>query len=173
MYSNWDSLVVMIDKAELIPLFKGQDPNYKDITFFGITNHSIRRYMLDRGIASINNMSKEFCKKIIMLHILGERYMLEDINFRVPDETGDIIGATEVNSLGGVNLLFYKEKTSWEKIADAGPVKVYLFSNNALSQIPLASPNISTSTGVVHSLNYNYTLGDIVSNNELSEIEKL
>ena len=41
---NWDSLLVMIQHAELESLFEGREPGYEQITFWGPTNHSIRRY---------------------------------------------------------------------------------------------------------------------------------
>jgi len=43
---DWDSTALMVRHAgeEMIRLFEGQDPDYPEITFFGPTNHSIRRY---------------------------------------------------------------------------------------------------------------------------------
>ena len=66
-----------------------------------------------------------------------------------------------------------KKDVRFKGVADAGAVNLYLFSKNADTQIPLASPDIETLTGVVHSLNYNYTLGDLVPKTELEKIEKL
>ena len=152
---NWDSLLVMIQHAELESLFEGREPGYEQITFWGPTNHSIRRYMLDRKITRISDMSKTFCKQIILMHVVKKRIMKDEMNFRIPDVTGKIVGATEMTT------------------ADAGAVTLYLFSKNADTQIPLASPDIETLTGVVHSLNYNYTLGDLVPKTELEKIEKL
>ena len=47
---DWDSTVLMIKKADLVDLFEGKRAGYEKITFFGPTNHSIRKYMLDNGI---------------------------------------------------------------------------------------------------------------------------
>ena len=170
---NWDSLLVMIQHAELENLFEGKEPGYEQITFWGPTNHSIRRYMLNRDIAKISDMSKAFCKQIILMHFVKKRIMKDEINFRIPDASGKIIGATEMTTEGGVTLLSYREKSKYGGVADAGAVSLYLFSKNADTQIPLASPDIETLTGVVHSLNYNYTLGDLVTKAELEKIEKL
>ena len=69
-----------------------------------------------------------------------------------------------------VMYLGYREKSEYGGVADAGAVTLYLFSKNADTQIPLASPDIETLTGVVHSLNYNYTLGDLVPKTELEKM---
>ena len=132
-----------------------------------------RRYMLDRKITRISDMSKTFCKQIILMHVVKKRIMKDEMNFRIPDVTGKIVGATEMTTAGGVTLLGYREKSEYGGVADAGAVTLYLFSKNAETQIPLASPDIETLTGVVHSLNYNYTLGDLVPKTELEKIEKL
>lgn len=42
---NWDSLLVMIDYTGLEKYFTGEEPGYEEITFFGPTNHSIRRWL--------------------------------------------------------------------------------------------------------------------------------
>ena len=96
---NWDSLLVMIQHAELESLFEGREPGYEQITFWGPTNHSIRRYMLDREITRISDMSKTFCKQIILMHVVKKRIMKDEMNFRIPDVTGKIVGATEMAAL--------------------------------------------------------------------------
>lgn len=60
---NWDSTVLMVRHAgeELIQIFEGNDPDLQEITFFGPTNHSIRRYMLENGIEKISDMDPEWC----------------------------------------------------------------------------------------------------------------
>ena len=107
------------------------------------------------------------------MHVVKKRIMKDEMNFRIPDVTGKIVGATEMTTAGGVILLGYREKSEYGGVADAGAVTLYLFSKNADTQIPLASPDIETLTGVVHSLNYNYTLRDLVPKTELEKIEKL
>lgn len=170
---NWDSLCVMIRHANLDDLFEGKRPEYKQITFWGITNNSINRYMLNRGIKQVKDMSPKFCEQIIMMHIVDKKIMKSEINFRIPDASGEIIGATELITEGGVKLLAYREKSEYGGVADAGPISLHLYSKNVETKIPLASPDIETLNGVVHSLNYNYTLGDLITKAELEEIEKL
>ena len=48
---DWDSTILLVRHAgeEMVRLFEGKDPAHKEITFFGITNHSIRRETLSEG----------------------------------------------------------------------------------------------------------------------------
>ena len=45
-HNNWDSIVVAIEYAGLTDIFEGTNPDYKEITFFGPTNMSIRKFFL-------------------------------------------------------------------------------------------------------------------------------
>lgn len=119
---NWDSLLVMIQHAELESLFEGREPGYEQITFWGPTNHSIRRYMLDRKITRISDMSKTFCKQIILMHVVKKRIMKDEMNFRIPDVTGKIVGATEMTTAGGVTLLGYREKSEYGVLPTQEPL---------------------------------------------------
>ena len=58
---NWDSIRLIIERAELVPLFEGNDP----ITFIGPTNHSVRKWMNDKFINCINDIDKDACIKIV------------------------------------------------------------------------------------------------------------
>ena len=46
---NWDSLVIMAEHAGLQEIFMGTSSYGKNLTVFGMTNHSIRRYLLQNG----------------------------------------------------------------------------------------------------------------------------
>ncbi|MFR4037736.1 MAG: hypothetical protein ACLTZT_08035 [Butyricimonas faecalis] len=48
-HNNWDSIVVAIKYAGLTGIFEGTNPDYKEITFFGPTNMSIRKFFLEQG----------------------------------------------------------------------------------------------------------------------------
>ena len=45
---DWDSTIVMIERAGLRELFEGKG-EHEQITFLGLTNYSIRTYLLDMG----------------------------------------------------------------------------------------------------------------------------
>ena len=72
---NWDSIRLIIEKAELVPLFEGKDP----ITFIGPTNHSVRKWMNDKFINCINDIDKDACIKIVKDHLFAGKILRDDI----------------------------------------------------------------------------------------------
>ena len=50
---NWDSLIIMIDRAGLQDLFNGEVEGYEEITFWGPTNNSIRRWKGEREFRNV------------------------------------------------------------------------------------------------------------------------
>lgn len=154
---DWDSVVVMIEHAGMVELFNSSE----NITFWGPTNHSVRRYLLDNYYTSIADLSPLFCKMILEKHIVKGKYMKGDVDFRIPDISGKIIGGTNLTAIGGNLLKAYREKEEYGGVAFAGPEVLYLYSETAQKPVPLASPDIECNNGVVHSLNYNYRLGQI------------
>lgn len=158
---NWDSTILMIQQAGLENLFEGREPGYEQITFFGVTNHSIRRYMIENGIKRIKDMTPEFCRTTLMAYVVKKRIMKENIDFRIPDAGKEILGGTIIVTEGGRRLHAYKEQAEWGGVANAGAVTLSVFSYTADKAVPMASPNIETLTGVIHALNYNHTLGEL------------
>ncbi|WP_059026246.1 fasciclin domain-containing protein [Gabonibacter massiliensis] len=154
---DWDSVVVMIEHAGMIELFEGEE----EITFWGPTNHSIRRYLLENYYTEVKDLSPLFCKMILEKHVVKGKYMKADVNFRIPDISGKVIGGTDLTTMSDNVLKAYREKEDYAGIAQAGPEILYLFSVTKDSPVPLASPDIECNNGVVHSLNYNYELGEI------------
>ena len=51
---DWDSLLVLVDYMGLEEYFTGEKEGYETVTFFGPTNHSIRRWMY--SFKSYNDM---------------------------------------------------------------------------------------------------------------------
>ena len=154
---DWDSVVVMIEHADMVELFDSEE----NITFWGPTNHSIRRYLLDNEYTRVSDLSPLFCKTILEKHIVKGKYMKSDVDFRVPDISGKIVGGTDLTTVGGNILRAYREKEEYAGVAYAGPEVLYMYSLTARKPVPLASADIECNNGVVHSLNYNYRLGQI------------
>ena len=75
---NWDSLRVMAVHADLVPLFQGTSSYGKDITFFGITNHSIRRYLLKNDLKQVTDIPKNQCRDFILDCVLKKRLLLDE-----------------------------------------------------------------------------------------------
>ena len=120
---NWDSLRVMAERADLVSVFQGTSSYGKDITFFGITNHSIRRYLYANGLKSVADIPVADCKSNNPLWI-------------------------------------YTFREDYNNVPNAGPLQIYLVSSSTTKTSHVASSNIQTLTGVVHSLDYNFSLKD-------------
>lgn len=182
---NWDSTRLMIERANLVDLFEGKRDGFEQITFFGPTNHSIRRYMLDEGISSIAEMDEEFCYEMIMRCVVKGKYMRDDIPFGKNtaseddgdddfdeyyeyDDEGDHTdenqgtGGTVLMGALGNRFWIYSFRESYNDVAGVGAVVLYIKSlETGGTMIDVASTNIEPTNGVVHSLHYNFTLGDL------------
>lgn len=161
---NWELTVAMIERAGLTELFEGTDPDYKEITFFAFPSFSVLRYLWDNDMESVNEMSVEDCKTIVLKHVLDKKYLKSDFAYRnvdysVSDELQD--GCTDVVTVGGSQLRVYRDKSAYGGVPDAGPETMYIYSFTRSTMVPLATPDIQPLNGVVHALNYNYVLGNI------------
>ena len=136
---NWDSIRLIIERAELVPLFEGKDP----ITFIGPTNHSVRKWMNDKFI------------KIVKDHLFAGKILRDDIpqGKYLTQEGGDVY-----TTLSGKSIwmgLFYED---YGNVVEGGVRVIYLKGDVT---IDIASSNIQPTNGVVHSLSYNYVLGGL------------
>ncbi|MCT4613623.1 MAG: fasciclin domain-containing protein [Marinifilaceae bacterium] len=155
---NWDSTILVIKRANLESLFEGTDPDYPQITFFGPTNLSILRYMLPKGYKKVDDIPENECKDLILRHVLEGRLMKED----VPDGVGNPKqGGKNYTSLGGNEIWLYKKKDGFGPFDVEGPTHLYLESIDFMKPWDIASANIQTNTGIVHSMEYAYVFGEI------------
>lgn len=160
---NWDSVMVMAKYAELENVFNGTSSYGKDITFLGITNHSIRRYMLENSYEKISDIPKEDCRKFILSSILDKRITLDEFLEGKPSvDPSRIIGegGKIYTTLSGGKLWIYTYKDIYGGVLNAGPKRIYIVSLDTNLRTEVASSNIMTQTGVVHSLVYNFTIND-------------
>lgn len=132
---------------------------------------SIQRYLWNNELKKVTDLDAAFCRKVVMMHVVKGKRMKESFNFRIPDASGKIVGASELTTEGGVKLLVYREQEEYGGVANAGAIHLYLFDQNTDKHLPLASPDIEPLNGVVHSLNYNYTLGDMVTKAEWEQLK--
>ena len=176
---DWDSTVLMIKKADLVDLFEGKRAGYEKITFFGPSNHSIRKYMLDNGYTCVDEMGEELCYEMIMKCVVKGKYMREDIpagkpvvNTDTDDEWNDKLSENPDVYCGEGGVIFtgemgnrfwiYSFQESYEKVPGVGAVVLYIVSlETGGTQIDVASTNIEPTNGVVHSLHYNFVLGNL------------
>ena len=69
-------------------------------------------------------------------------------------------GGEMLTMASGKKLWVYSFRESYNGVAHAGPLQIYLVSPSTTKTSHVASCNIETLTGVVHSLDYNFTPGD-------------
>lgn len=167
---NWDLTEAIIIKGGLEGLFNGADASLSDITFFGPTSHSIRRWML--GTESFNpilyndvsEIPVDVCRDMILMHVVNERLMkanIPAINQALQPLDPEQDGGVEITTEGGNIIFAYTEQGDFGGVEGAGAINLRLHSRNLDQKIPVASPDIVCDNGVVHSLNYTYTFGGL------------
>lgn len=165
---DWDSTALIVRRAgeEMIRLFEGKHPDYPEITFFGPTNHSIRRYMLQEKIKRVSDLDPEWCKELLLKHIVKGKLYRNDIS---RGESGGLEGEDEVVgkggdilvTIGGTKIWIYSFQEDYNGIEGLGPVNLYLKSFEGKILLNIVSTDIEPDNCVVHSLSYAYTLGEI------------
>ena len=159
---NWALTVEMIKHAGMEDIFNGSDPEYPEITFFGITSYSIQRFLWDNDKEVVTDLTPEECEYWLTRHIIKGKHLkasfpYRDTQYEIFDENQT--GYTDLVSLGDNVFRTYLERTDYADIPNAGPTVMLIFSLDRNENMPLASPDIQPDNGVVHSLNYSYVLG--------------
>lgn len=159
---DWDSTVVMIRHAgeSMERLFKGLDENYPDITFFGITNHSIRRYLLQENIERVVDLDADWCKLILLQHVVDGKYFRKDLPAGDPGDFGTVgTGGIMLPTLGGTSIWAYTVVKESGGIVDNASRPIYVTFTKSDRNFGVASGDLEQDNGVVHALEYWFTLG--------------
>ena len=160
---DWDSTVVMIENAGLKSLFDGTG-EYKQITFFGLTSNSILRYMLENNYERVTDIPVGKCQDIIQKLVAPKRIMLNDVPRGNRIQSGGGIESAFVEYDGLVfdcirgSLFLWTQRMAYNDIEDTGEIALYIASRNqdGTRNERVASTDIQTTNGVVHSLNYDF-----------------
>ena len=157
-HNNWDSIVVAIEYAGLTDIFEGTNPDYKEITFFGPTNMSIRKFFLEQtGEAiyhTIREIPVELVRDMILAYLVEGKKMKETFDYEVK---GTLTGGTEVYSLNNVKLRVYRTQSEFNGIPDIGAEGLKIHAEISGQMASIASADIETNNGVVHSLSNRFT----------------
>ena len=159
---DWDSTLLLVERAGLEDLFEGRREGFENVTFFGPTNLSIIRWMIKEGYERIEDISVDVCKEIILRHVVAGVYERDDIPRGEPI-LGELqgVGGVVMTSAWGSRLWIYSHQNSYQTIQNVGPVVLYIVSLDKRTSINVASTNIEVDNGMVHSLQYDYTLGEL------------
>lgn len=159
-HKNWDSVVVAIRHAGLVDVFDGTNPEYKEITFFGITNLSIDQFLFktvdedgNRLYNSIQDIPADMCRRMILSYVIPKRMMKEEFDYEVK---GTLTGGTVVKTLTGVDLRVFRRKSDYGSVADIGAESLYIHALESGHISRIASADITPNNGVVHSLSYTF-----------------
>lgn len=156
-HNNWDSIVVAIEYAGLTDIFEGTNSDYKEITFFGPTNMSIRKFFLEQTeeiYQSIREIPVELVRNMILAYLVEGKKMKESFDYEIK---GTLTGGTEVYSLNNVKLRVYRTQSEFNGIPDIGAEGLKIHAEVSGQMASIASADIETNNGVVHSLSNRFT----------------
>lgn len=161
--NNWSLTVQLINRAGLEKLFMGQDPSYPLITFFGPANSSIRQFLYkttdtdgERLYNGIDDIPADLCREILLSYVVKDRIMRSDIAFEIK---GTLDGGTPLTTLSGATIRAYRYYTGRPNIDPDGMGFNFVESGHMGF---IASGDINTLNGVVHSLADTYQLANPV-----------
>ena len=146
---DWSMLVRLSKRLGLQSTFEGSGTYGSQITCFGITNHSWRRYLLKQYADEVTNNGIMPSEAIPLESFTPGRASTNSSN---PIGTG---GKTYTMA-SGKQLWIYSFRTAFNSVPGTGPEQLFLVSASTQVTSFVASHNIRTQTGIVHSLQYNF-----------------
>ena len=180
---DWSMLVRLSKRLGLQSTFEGSGTYGSQITCFGITNHSWRRYLLTQYADEVTNNGGDGeaeAQRLTDDQILGLLDQLDEtkakefiLNGIIPSEaiplesfTPGRASTNSSNPIGtggktytmasGKQLWIYSFRTAFNSVPGTGPEQLFLVSASTQVTSFVASHNIRTQTGIVHSLQYNF-----------------
>lgn len=170
---DWDSTMIMIEHAGMKEYFDGT--LYNQITFFGITNYAIKRFILDHDTKNglpeeekwheIRGIDPDSCAAILKKLIIPEkRLMLNDVpKGRWARQRGED-GKLEYKGSGGDHypcvlgeVFCWTYQEDYDQVPEKGAVALHMIREGQNYEGErIVSCNIETNTGVVHALSYNF-----------------
>ena len=178
--TDWDSTIIMIEHAGLKSLFDGTG-EHKQITFFGITDLCIVRYMFDHN-RLLDNDKKEgievkesdywhrvtdipanICKTFLERLIIPERIMLQDIpeGSRLLDPDGKKYIETDGKVIQSLTerLFTWVYREDFGGVAKKGAGQLWIARRlSTAGNCRIASTDIQTTNGVVQALGYDFDM---------------
>ncbi len=160
---DWDSTRLLIKHAgeDMVRLFEGNDPQHKEIPFFGLTNHSIRRYLLHNGLSRVTDLDPEWCHSVLMQHVVDGKLYRKDIPTGEEGDFGTLgSGGMMVKSLAGKECWVYvKIEPVDGRYVEFAPRHIFI-NFMSTENIAIMSGDIEPNNALIHALDYNFTIGD-------------
>lgn len=164
MHSNheWDSAIVVIERAGLVGIFDGSDPICREgLTFFGFTNFTVWQFLAytkeggQRKYRCIADIPAELCRQMVLDYVVPGKRMKAVFDYEV---RGTLTGGTEVETLSGKTLRVYRTKTPDPNTGepDKGPEGMGVHAIGSGHVAAIASADNEADNGVVHALAYTF-----------------
>lgn len=160
---DWDSTVVMVRHAgeDMVRLFEGLDSDHEEITFFGLTNHSIRRYLLQKNLQRVADLDIDWCRSILFQHVVDGKYYRKDIPSGKPGLYGTLgTGGMILTTLAKTKVWVYVVVQESGGIVENAAKPIYVNFLKSNGNYAVASGDIEPNNCIVHALDYNFTLGN-------------
>ena len=109
----------------------------------------------------IDEISVEECRRIVLSHVIpNENLLLENFVRGAKSTNGKAIGTGGkiYTMASGTKLWMYTFASTFGGVSGAGPLTLHVVSPTTQIERVIASHNIRTKTGTVHSLQNNFTL---------------
>lgn len=161
---DWSYTAAMVRHAGLENLFSGNDPDHKEITFFGPTNHTIRRYLLKNGYETVSDLPAEWCAKVLKACIVDGKIYRNDFVEGEPASGGNPVGdgGNYYTTLAGTRLWCYKKTAPYNGVEGIGPIVIYVTFLSTGKCLDVASSDIEPNNCVVQALSYYFTLNEFI-----------
>ena len=165
---NWDSIVKIIDRARLQDVFR-----HDDITFMGLTNHSIRQWLIqggkgyEAGYRQVTDIPEAMCRTIVLSLVIDGGMLRDDIERIELNEKGEYIGGGRICRIRYGNYVWlWTKQEPYMGVDGLGPVSLHMTTLEAdqktqVATNMVASGDIQPYNGVVHALEYSYHLDNI------------
>ncbi len=156
---NFGMTVEMIERGGLVDLFEGKVDTCQELTFLAFKTHTVYLFLLDNNLDSVAQLQPEFCRDIVLRHVINGKHIKGDINYRNLDynfTAGEITeekaGGSIFTTLDDAQVFLYREKSDYEGVPNMGPEFLYAYSITEKTYLPMATPDIQPHNGVIHAL---------------------
>lgn len=158
---NWKLTREMIDKAEIQDIFQGTNAKYKKIMFLGIVNNTIEAWMRKRQYKTLDDVSKEECKNLILSYVFTDIQNREKVPVGKRGQTLDKNqGGIMLTSINGNKVWLYARKDTYQNISSLKITSLISITMNTGNTGYIASSEIIVKNGLVHSLDDGFILGE-------------
>lgn len=150
----WQQVTSAIEHAGIKYMFDGSDPDYQEVTFFGVTNQSIIRFLIENELKDVSDLAPEKCKMMLLSHMVTGKIMKDDCEFEIK---GTNEGGTIVTSLTGKKIRIYRITTPGIHGPESGPQYLAIHALESGFKADVVSADNEFKNGVMHTLIDSYT----------------